>query len=108
MKTNRPIKKGDNKWAGPYCITEIYPQVCHVQLPNYICIFPVFHNYLLCYKDLRDIGLPSQAIINEIKLQHICGHILEREDSEIELVEKWEFEKLLDCHNEDGLYYLLK
>ena len=42
-------------------------------------------------------------MINEVESQHICERILERKDSKIEPVEKWEFEKLLDYHNEDGL-----
>jgi hypothetical protein len=25
MKTSRPMKKGDDKWAGPYLVTEVYP-----------------------------------------------------------------------------------
>jgi hypothetical protein len=54
--------------------------------------------HLACYK----------AEINEIESQHIRGHILEREDGEVELVEKREFEELLNCHNEDGLHYLIK
>jgi hypothetical protein len=47
-------------------------------------------------------------VINETKSQHIRECTLEREDGEVEPVEKWEFEKLLDCHNEDGLHYLIK
>jgi hypothetical protein len=47
-------------------------------------------------------------VINEIESQHIHSHILEREDGEVEPVEKWEFEELLDCHNKDGLQYLIK
>ena len=68
----------------------------------------MFHNYLLCHKDPKDVGLPGQATINEIESRHIRGRVLEREDGEVEPVKKWEFEELLDCHNEDGLHYLVK
>jgi hypothetical protein len=102
------MKKGDDKWAGPYLVTEVYPRACRVQLPDGIRIFPVFHNYLLWHKDPEDVGLPGQAEINEIESRHIRRRILEREDGEVEPVEKWEFEELLDCHNEDGLHYLIK
>ena len=59
MKTSRPMKKGDDKWAGPYRITEVYPRACRVQLPDRIRVFPVFHNHLLHRKDLKDTGLPG-------------------------------------------------
>src|SRR6266478_355894 len=65
MKTSRPMKKGDDKWAGPYLVTEV-------------------------------------------ESRNIRGRTLEREDGEAEPVEKWEFEKLLDCHNEASLHYLIK
>jgi hypothetical protein len=102
------MKKGDDKWAGSYRITEVYPRACHVQLPDHIRVFPIFHNHPLRRKDPENTGLPGQATINEAESRHICRCILEREDGEIEPVEKREFEKLLDCHNEDGLYYLIK
>ena len=82
------MKKGDNKWVEPYLVTKVYPQACRVQLPDCIQIFPVLHNYLLHRKDLKDTGLPGQATINKIKSWYICGHILEKEDGKVELVEK--------------------
>jgi hypothetical protein len=33
---------------------------------------------------------------------------LERNDGTEEIVEKWEFDSILDCHNEDGFHYLVK
>jgi hypothetical protein len=87
MKTSRPIKKGDDKWAGPYLVTEVYPRACHIQLPDRIQIFPIFHNHLLWRKDPEDVGLSGQAEINEIESRHIHGCILEREDGEVEPVE---------------------
>ena len=107
MKTNRPMKKGDDKWTGPYKVLEVYPRACRVQLPDGVRIFPVFHNHLLRPKT-TSAGLPGQAAINEAESRNIRGRILEREDGATEPVEKWEFDKLLDCHNEDGLHYLIK
>ena len=107
MKTNRPMKKGDDKWTGPYKVLEVYPRACRVQLPDGVRIFPVFHNHLLRPKT-TSAGLPGQAAINEAESRNIRGRILEREDGATEPVEKWEFDKLLDSHNEDGLHYLIK
>jgi hypothetical protein len=107
MKTNRPMKKGDDKWAGPYTVQAVYPRACLVNLPANMKIFPVFHNSLLCPKN-EDSGLPVQDRINEAESKNIKGRILEREDGTDEVVEKWEFEKLLDSHNQAGLQYLVK
>lgn len=108
MKTSWLIKKGDDKWVGPYLVTEVYPQACRVQLPDCIQIFPVFHNYLLCRKNPKDTRLPGQAAINKAESRYIWWRTLEREDGEVEPVEKWEFEKLFDYHDEDSLHYLMK
>jgi len=107
MKTNRPMKKGDDKWTGPYEVLEVYPRACRVQLPDGVRLFPVFHNHLLRPK-ATSTGLPGQTAINEVESHNIRGRILEREDGTMEPVEKWEFDKLLDCHNEDGFHYLVK
>ena len=67
------MKKGDDKWAGPYRITEVYPRACRVQLSDHIRVFPVFHNHLLRRKDPEDTGLPGQVTINEAESRHIRG-----------------------------------
>jgi hypothetical protein len=41
------MKKGDDKWTGPYPITIVYSRACVVKLPNLMRIFPVFYNSLL-------------------------------------------------------------
>jgi hypothetical protein len=107
MKTSRPLKKLDDKWAGPYKVTKVYPRACAVDLPEGMKIFPVFHNSLLRPK-AKGRPLPGQNEINTAESKNIRGRILEREDSTEEVVEKWEFESLLDCHDEDGLHYLVK
>ena len=70
-------------------------------------IFPVFHNSLLRPKSDGN-GLPGQKVINEAESRYIRGRILGREDGTDEIIEKWEFEELLDSHNETGLQYLIK
>jgi hypothetical protein len=108
MKTNRPMKKGDDKMSGPFLVKKVYPRACLIDLPPNIKVFPVFHNSLLrpCK---RAVGLPGQRQINEAESRHLRGRILERDDDTDEMVEKWEFEALLDCHNDYGsLQYLVK
>jgi hypothetical protein len=108
MKTNRPMKKGDDKLAGPHKITKVYPRACAVELPPSMRIFPVFHNSLLRAKPPGN-GLPGQIKINEAESRNLRGRVLERDDETEELVEKWEFESILDCHNQYGdLQYLVK
>ena len=70
MKTNRPMKKGDDKWAGPYPILKVYPRSCLVQLPDHMKIFPVFHNSLLRPKTDGQ-GLKGQDLINEAESRNI-------------------------------------
>jgi hypothetical protein len=94
--------------AGPYPIKKVYPRACLVDLPPDMKIFPVFHNSLL-RPNKRATGLPGQRQINEAESRHLRGRVLEREDGADEVVEKWEFEALLDCHNDYGdLQYLVK
>ncbi|EFQ93460.1 hypothetical protein PTT_09178, partial [Pyrenophora teres f. teres 0-1] len=72
MKTNRPMKKGDDKVAGPFKILKVYPRACLVELPSTMKIFPVFHYSLLRpYTDAR--GLPGQDAINEAESRHLRG-----------------------------------
>ena len=58
IKTNRLIKKGDDKWAGPYLVLKIYPRSCLLKLPKGIRIFLIFHNSLLKPKSNAK-GLPG-------------------------------------------------
>lgn len=112
LKTNRPMKKGDDKWTGPYKILSVYPRACRLELPDRIRIFPVFHNSLLrpvsTDEDGNRMGLPGQGEINENESRNIRGRILERDDETEEVVEKWLFDSILDCRNKDGLQYLVK
>jgi hypothetical protein len=110
MKTNRPMKKGDDKWAGPWPVEKVYRRACLVTVPEGMRIFPVFHTSLLRPKPSAT-GLPGQAEINESESRNIRGRVLERDDGTEELVERWEFEAVQDVHDEDGaagLTYLVK
>jgi hypothetical protein len=42
MKTNRPMKKGDDKMSGPFLVKKVYPRACLIDLPPNIKVFPVF------------------------------------------------------------------
>ena len=50
MKTNQLMKKGDDKWDGLYEVKEVYSRACCLKLSTNFCLYPVFHNYLLCSK----------------------------------------------------------
>jgi hypothetical protein len=106
MKTNKFMKKGDNKWTGPYAITAVYSKACAVKLLNSMRIFPVFHNSLLRSAEFQ-LVLPGQDLINDAESRYVKGRILIRKDKEKEIVEKWEFDSILDTHNEDKHHYLI-
>jgi hypothetical protein len=58
IKTNRLMKKGDDKWVGPYPVQVVYLHACLVNLPPGMKIFLVFHNSLLRPKSDSN-GLPG-------------------------------------------------
>ncbi|KAI1000180.1 hypothetical protein K3495_g8015 [Podosphaera aphanis] len=95
------MKKMDDKLAGPFEVLPAYQRACRVKLPEGMKIFPVFHTSLLRRKDPFDVGLAGQSFINKEESRNIRGQILERSDGEAE-VEKWEFDDILDFHDELG------
>ncbi|KAI1005015.1 hypothetical protein K3495_g3202 [Podosphaera aphanis] len=99
MKTSRPMKKMDDKWAGPFKVITVYPRACRISLLEGMKIFPVFHTSLLRLKDPNDTGLPGKILINNSEANNIRVWILERIDGHEE-VEKWEFDDILDSHND--------
>jgi hypothetical protein len=106
MKTNKPIKKGDDKWTGPYVITVIYSKACAVKLPDSMRIFPVFYNSLLRPAKFQ-LALFGQNLINDVKSRYIKERILTRKDKEKKIVEKWEFDLILNTYNENEHHYLI-
>ena len=107
MKTNRPKKKWDNKWDGLYKVLEAYRGAVVVDLPNHIHVNKSFHTSKVRLWSEEEI--PGQADLNEAERRNIAERIVERDD-EGNIEKKWEFEKILDVHNEDkqGLTYLIK
>ena len=84
------MKKGDDKWDGPYTILKVYKRSCLINLPLTMKIFPVFHNSLLrAYTSAK--GLPGQNKINEAESQKTRGRVLERTDGIEEPTVKWHF-----------------
>jgi hypothetical protein len=100
------MKKGDDKWIGPYAVTIVYSRACAVKFPDSMRIFPVFHNSLLRSAEFQ-FALPGQDLINDAELRYVKGRIFIREDKEKEIVEKWEFDLILNTYNEDEHYYLI-
>jgi hypothetical protein len=101
------MKKSDNKWTGLYAVTAVYSKACAVKLPDLMRIFPVFHNSLLRSAKFQ-LALPGQDLINDAKLRYVKGRIFTKEDEKEEIVEKWEFNLILNTHNEDGYHYLIQ
>lgn len=58
--------------------------------------FPVFYTSLLRPYNGTP-GLPGQDRINDAEACNTRGRVLEREDGTNEVVERWEFEGILDC-----------
>lgn len=107
LKTNRPVAKLDDKWVGPFTITKVYRRACMLALPDTMRVFPVFHTSLL---QAAPSGRPraGQVTINEAEAQRTRGRVWERDDDTLEQVERWQFDDLLDSHNEGGLHYYVK
>ncbi|KAM4063560.1 hypothetical protein HRG_011332 [Hirsutella rhossiliensis] len=108
MKTNRPKKKWDDKWDGPYPVLEAYRGAVVVDLPQHIRVNKSFHTSKV--RLWHPESIPGQAQINADERRNVAGRVAERDDDG-NIEEKWEFEKILDVHDEDpehGLTYLIK
>ena len=107
LKTRRPAAKLADKWVGPFTILKVYRRACYLALPPNIKVFPVFHTSLLQPAPAVR-PRPGQQAINEAEAQRTRGRVWERDDDTLEIVERWEFQDVLDSHNEGGLNYLVK
>jgi len=105
MKTNRPKKKWDDKWEGPYRVLKVYRGAVVVELPAEMRINNSFHTSKVRHWSPQE--LPGQDEINRRERRNIQGRVLERDDKG-RIQVKWEFESILDCHNKNGLHYLVK
>ena len=107
LKTNRPKKKWDDKWDGPYKVLKTYNGAVVVELPNHILVNNSFHTSLV--RPWIDPVIPNQSSINEEERRSVAGRVAERDDDG-NIEDKWVFEKILGVHDEDrkGLTYLIK
>ena len=107
MKTNRPKKKWDDKWDGPYQVVAVYRGAVVVDLPDHIRVNKSFHTSKVRLWVAEKI--PGQADINTAERRNVQGRVAERDDDG-NVEDKWEFEKILDVHDEDprGLTYEIK
>jgi hypothetical protein len=70
-------------------------------------IFPVFHTSLLLPSNPVP-GLPDQKLINEAELKNTKERIFTRENGEKEGKKIWEFNKILDVHNQNEHHYCIQ
>ena len=109
MKTNRPKKKWDDKWDGPFPVLKVYRGAVVVKLPESIKVNNSFHTSKVRLYQAPTIS--GQDEINAQERRNVTGRVAQRDD-EGNIEDKWEFEKILDVHDEDkeesGLTYLVK
>jgi hypothetical protein len=70
-------------------------------------IFPVFHTSLFLLSNPVP-GLPGQKLINEAESRNTKGRILTRENEEKEEEKTWEFNKILNVHNQNKHHYYIQ
>jgi hypothetical protein len=107
MKTNRPKKKWDDKWDGPYKVLKTYRGAVVVELPPHIRVNNSFHTSRV--RLWLPESIPGQAERNEQERRNVAGRVVERTDDG-NFEERWEFEEVLDVHDEDPacLHYEIK
>jgi hypothetical protein len=107
MRTNRPKKKWDDKWDGPYKVLKAYRGAVVIDLPPHIKVNNSFHTSKVRLWLPEEI--PGQAELNQNERRNVAGRVVERDDDG-NIEEKWEFEKIIDVHDEDpaGLTYEIK
>ena len=76
---------------------------------DYIYVNKSFHTLKVCLWFPKEI--PGQAYINKEKCYNIIGRIAKRDDNG-NIIDKWEFEKILNIYNKQidkyGLTYYIK
>jgi hypothetical protein len=109
METNRPKKKWDDKWDGPFEVLQAYRGAVAVKLPPEIKVNNSFHKSKV--RPYQPPQVDGQAFINETERRNVRGRVAVR-DKEGNLEDAWEVEKILDVHDEDaadnGLTYQVK
>ncbi|EAQ89506.1 hypothetical protein CHGG_06125 [Chaetomium globosum CBS 148.51] len=109
MATNRPKKKWDDKWDGPFPVLKVYKGAVVVDLPDNIKVDKSFHTSKVRLYEAPSIQ--GQDELNAAERRNVKGRIAKRDDDGI-IQDEWQFEKILDVHDEDketsGLTYLVK
>ena len=96
IKTNQPKRKWDNNQDGPQPVLATYRGVVIVDLLDYIRINKSF--YILKVRLQFPKEIPSQVRINKEERRNIIGRIAER-DNNSNIIDKWEFKKILNIYN---------
>jgi hypothetical protein len=109
MKTNRPKRKWDDNWDGPFPILAVYKGAVVIDLPDHIRVNKSFHTSKVRLWQPEQI--PGQAQLNAAERRNIAGRIAQRDDDG-NIEDRWQFERILDVHDEDiqehGLTYQIK
>jgi hypothetical protein len=109
MATNRPKKKWDDKWDGPFPVLKVYKGAVIVDLPESIKVGNSFHASKVRLYEAP--AIQGQDEINAAERRNVRGRIAKRDDDG-NIQDEWKFEKILDVHDEDketsGLTYLVK
>ena len=96
IKTNRLKRKWDNNQDKPQPILAIYRGVVVVDLLNHIYVNKSFYTLKVYFQFPKEI--PSQVCINKEECYNVTGRITKR-DNNSNIIDKWEFEKILNIHN---------
>ena len=76
---------------------------------DYIYVNKSFYTLKVCFWFPKEI--PSQTYINKEECCNITGRIAKRDDNS-NIIDKWEFKKILNIHNKQinkyGLTYCIK
>ena len=78
MKTNRPKKKWDDNWDGPFPVLAAYRGAVVVDLPDHIRVNKSFHTSKVRLWSPEKIT--GQARLNKKERLNIAGRIAERDD----------------------------
>ena len=109
MKTNRPKRKWDDNWDGPFPVLAVYKGAVVIDLPDHIRVNKSFHTSKVRLWQPEQI--PGQAQRNAAERRNIAGRIAQRDDDG-NIEDRWQFERILDVHDEDieehGLTYQIK
>lgn len=109
MKTNRPKKKWDDNWDGPFPVLAVYKGAVVVDLPDHIRVNKSFHTSKV--RLWQPERIPGQAQLNAAERRNVAGRITQRDDDG-NIEERWLLDRILDVHDEDiqghGLTYKIK